>query len=114
MKTEIYFVCARDRERERETERLIGRQLLYENISFKKILTIQDQRTTLKQITDDESQRGYSHDYDHFSYDLNGFDGVQVKAKRIDAVRKYCNDDFEKYYKTISDHIPVVMNIELK
>ena len=83
-------------------------------VGSKKIITVQDQRTTLKQITDDESQRGYSHDYDHFSYDLNGFEGVKVKAKRIDAVRKYCNDDFEQYYKTVSDHIPVIMNIELK
>ena len=83
-------------------------------VGSKKIITVQDQRTTLKQITDDESQRGYSHDYYHFSYDLNGFEGVKVKAKRIDAVRKYCNDDFEQYYKTVSDHIPVIMNIELK
>lgn len=82
----------------------------------KRIITVQDQRTTLKQISEDESQRGYSHDYDHFSYDVNyqEVDGVKMKAKRIDAVRKYCGDDFEKYYKTVSDHIPVVLNIELK
>lgn len=83
-------------------------------VGNKRIKTVQDQRTTLKQITDDVSQRGYSHDYDHFSYDIEGFNGVKVTAKRIDAVRKYCADDFEQYYKTVSDHIPVVMNIELK
>lgn len=80
----------------------------------KRIKTVQDQRTTLKQIFEDEEQRGYSHDYDHFSYDLNGFEGVKVSAKRIDAVRKYCGDDFKQYFNTVSDHIPILMNIELK
>ena len=37
-----------------------------------------------------------------------------MKARRVDAVRKYCGDDFEKYLKTVSDHIPVMMEIELK
>lgn len=84
-------------------------------VGDKEIKTIQDRRTTLKrQKSDDEFQRGYSHDYDHFSYDVKQFDGVKISTKAIDAVRKYCNDDFEAYYKSVSDHIPVVMNIELK
>lgn len=85
------------------------------------IRTVQDEFTTLKAVDnkngiveEDEGSRGYSHDYDHFSYEEKQFEGVQMRVKRIDAVRKYCNDDFEEYLKTVSDHIPIMMDIELK
>ena len=87
----------------------------------RKIKTVQHEFTTLKAVdnandpnaTELES-RGYAHDYDHFSYEESQFEGVKMKARRVDAVRKYCGDDFEKYLKTVSDHIPVMMEIELK
>lgn len=86
----------------------------------RRIKTVQDQLTTLKAQYDgdmgkaDFEGRGYSHDYDHFSYEESQFEGVSMKVKRIDAVRKYCDDDFEKYLKTVSDHIPIMMEIELR
>ena len=49
------------------------------------------------------------------------FDDVKISYRRLtEAVTKYCkvnnNDDyqsdFEKYYKTVSDHIPIEMNVE--
>lgn len=87
----------------------------------RRIKTVQHEYTTLKSVdsgTDNNSlgleSRGYAHDYDHISYEESQFEGVKMKAKRVDAVRKYCGDDFERYLKTVSDHIPVMMEIELK
>lgn len=86
----------------------------------RKIKTVQYEFTTLKAIeekkqkTSDLGFRGYAHDYDHFSYEEKQFENVKVSARRIDAVRDYCNDDFETYLKTVSDHIPILMEIEFK
>lgn len=86
----------------------------------RKIKTVQYEFTTLKSFDKDGQMspgvegRGYAHDYDHFSFEERQFEGVKMKVKRVDAVRKYCAYDFEKYLKTVSDHIPVMMEIELK
>lgn len=87
----------------------------------RRIKTVQHEYTTLKAVdsgnhnnSSDFEPRGYAHDYDHISYEESQFEGVKMKAKRVDAVRKYCGDDFERYLKTVSDHIPVMMEIELK
>lgn len=87
----------------------------------RRIKTVQHEFTTLKAVDNandsgimELESRGYAHDYDHFSYEESQFEGVRMKARRVDAVRKYCGDDFEKYLKTVSDHIPVMMEIELK
>jgi len=86
----------------------------------RRIKTVQDQFTTLKskdregQINPGFEGRGYVHDYDHFSFEEKQFDGVTMKVHRIDAVRKYCSDDFEQYLNKVSDHIPIMMEIELK
>lgn len=82
------------------------------------VKTVQDQLTTLKRKDDsdlgDYSERGYASNYDHFSYDENAIGYViNGQPKRIDAVRKYCSDDFDKYFKTISDHIPIVMELKI-
>jgi len=83
----------------------------------RKVKTVQYEFTTLRTSSDDSDgieSRGYAHDYDHFSYEESQFEGVKMNVKRVDAVRKYCGDDFEKYLKTVSDHIPVLMEIDLK
>ncbi len=83
------------------------------------IKTVQDQLTTLRtkydgEYDDEKKIRGYSHDYDHFSYEEKQFEGIGIRARRIDAVRKYCGDDFAEYRSKVSDHIPIMMNIEFK
>ena len=81
------------------------------------VLTVQDQLTTLKDITRNtdrtKDSQGYSNNYDHFTYspELSEFQSVSYEV--IDAVEKYCGGDFEYYYKKISDHLPIVMNIEI-
>ena len=85
------------------------------------ILTVQDELTTLKNpavdemMPDDNPQRGYSQNYDHFSFDINVFDAERIgyRYKRIDAVREYCNDDFEMYRAEISDHLPICLEITM-
>ena len=88
-------------------------------VGMQKLITIQDELTTLKSRTtdelsaDDNPSRGYSQNYDHFSFDLDRFekDGIKYNGKRIDAVRKYYNDDFEIYRMEISDHIPISLEV---
>lgn len=80
------------------------------------VKTVQDQLTTLKKKDDSEeyADRGYASSYDHFSYDESAMGHViKGKPRRIDAVRKYCGDDFEEYFKTISDHIPILMELQI-
>lgn len=99
-----------------------------------RIITVQDQLTTLKASSDErpdesvipnseeteitkthDNDRGYAHNYDHFSYDEDTiFKNIRVYAKRIDAVRKYCNDDFSKYRQQVSDHIPIKLTIDFR
>lgn len=91
------------------------------------IKTVQDQLTTLKSKQDELGQEGfetsgYSFNYDHFSYEEAKFEGVNIRIRRItDAVTHYClpsngdySSDFEKYYKTVSDHIPIMMEIDVR
>lgn len=98
-----------------------------EKYNGRAIKTVQDQLTTLKaKMTENNEENfdtsGYSFNYDHFSYEEAKFQGVKVQVRRItDAVTKYCkladNDyssAFEKYYKTVSDHIPIMMEIDIR
>lgn len=89
-----------------------------------RLTTLQDQLTTLKRIDElqsgceyvgDQEQklRGYSNNYDHMTIDENRFKGTGVRVRRIDTVRKYSNDDFDKHRREISDHIPICMDIDL-
>lgn len=83
------------------------------------VKTTQDQLTTLKlknEGSTDEvfADRGYASNYDHFSYDEEAIGHVVKKEpRRIDAVRTYCGDDFEEYFKKVSDHIPIVMELQI-
>ena len=83
----------------------------------KKVITIQDQLTTLKSKIDEDSKeenRGFANNYDHFSYDTIRFSEVYVKGKKVDSVRKYLNDDFKLHRKEISDHVPIVMDFDVR
>lgn len=88
-----------------------------------KIKTVQDEKTTLKRRFDNDDQdadasayagEGYANNYDHFSYDFDRFSRIQIDVKRIDAVATYCGGNFETYFKTVSDHVPIVMEMSLK
>lgn len=88
-----------------------------------RIRTVQDQLTTLKnknnndedeESTDVSKTNRYAHNYDHFSYeDSERYKELNIQCKRIDAVRKYSNDDADKYIKEVSDHLPILLSIEI-
>lgn len=93
----------------------------------REIRTVQDQLTTLKSKADESGKEefdtaGYSYSYDHFSYEDKSFHGMKPEVKPVTAaVSEYCRvdggeyrSDFEKYHKTVSDHIPIMMDIELR
>ena len=80
------------------------------------VITIQEQLTTLRNNSNPTSQgilSNYANNYDHFTYspETSPFKGVSCYA--VDAVSKYCCGDFEYYRKNISDHVPIIMEIDL-
>lgn len=79
--------------------------------SIKQIITVQSELTTLKKSPEEESD--YANNFDHFTYDQKRYEGTMVRISRIDAVRKYCNGDIEKYRKEVSDHVPILIELEL-
>ena len=82
----------------------------YDNME---IQTIQDELTSLKREKSDDGSF-YVSNFDHFSFDYNEFKKLQKVWKRVDCVQKYYNGDNEKYFDEVSDHVPVMMKIELR
>ena len=91
-----------------------------DTIRSKKIITtIQKELSTLKKKQEDDSQdvddnNIFANNYDHFTYDASSFRDVVVTCQRINTVDKYCDGDKEKHIKDISDHLPVMMNIDIR
>lgn len=92
--------------------------ILKDGINEKRIITVQDQLTTLKQPQKDNSdmsERGYASNYDHFSYDEIRLGAINPRYCRVNVVGKksygrYFND-FDTYRKEISDHIPIIIKL---
>ena len=92
----------------------------YEDGKIKqRVETVQHELTTLKssevdEVSDDDNpERGYSQNYDHFTIDtqyLNDM-GIDYRYSRVDVVRDYCEDNFVLYREKVSDHIPIVIEI---
>lgn len=84
---------------------------------IKRLITIQDKLTTLKTTKAEELEPGesfWANNYDHFTYDMDRFSSLSVTAERINTVKNYCKEDYELHRKTVSDHVPVVLNLNLK
>jgi len=79
----------------------------------KRIKTIQSELSTLKK-PDEKADEHFANNYDHFSYDECRYSGLEIKSYRIDTVQKYCDGDYEKHLKSVSDHVPVAMEVELR
>lgn len=84
------------------------------------VLTVQDQLTTLKKPNPNsglETARGegeeYANNFDHFTYSPERSKFVKVSYQTVDAVQKYCGGDFAYYRENISDHLPIVMTVEI-
>ena len=79
------------------------------------IYTVQKELTSL-------SPTAYTNNFDHFSYDGRTRAAIiKGEAKRIDAVRKYAGtgtgteeEKFADYHDKVSDHVPIVIEIDFK
>lgn len=82
------------------------------------IMTVQDQLSTLKSENCGDTSlcdvdKGYANNYDHFTYSPEWSPFVNVSFRTIDAVEKYCGGDYLYYRQNISDHLPIVMTVEI-
>ncbi len=90
---------------------------------IQRISTIQDALTSLRKSKPESDKdkvelfvdrQYYANNYDHFSVDKERFAGIYARSHRIDSVRKYTGKDIELHRKTISDHVPIYLNINLR
>jgi endonuclease/exonuclease/phosphatase family metal-dependent hydrolase len=70
--------------------------------------TVQEKETTIS-----KENAYYVSDYDHFSYDEEGFAATEIIYDRIDSVSKYLNNDFKKHWEDVSDHVPIRIELNL-
>jgi endonuclease/exonuclease/phosphatase family metal-dependent hydrolase len=82
---------------------------LSETGDYPSIKTAMDDMTHISRNGEDRYE--YNSSLDHFSYNDSKYSGLCQRFWRIDAVSKYFQGDFEKYVKTISDHVPIVIEI---
>lgn len=86
----------------------------------REIITIQDKPTTLNRTQKEDGtyiSTGYTeNDYDHFSLTRELEEKVVKNADRVDAVNIYYDGDdgFEVYRKQVSDHVPIMLDIDLR
>jgi hypothetical protein len=70
--------------------------------------TVQSELSTVNKNADN-----YASNYDHFTYDDHTKDRVvQGAAHRIEAVKRA--GSFKNYKEKISDHVPVMLEIDFK
>ena len=85
---------------------------------IKRLITVQDKLTTLKaNNAGSQDNYGFSYwanNYDHFTYDMDRFSSISAVSSRINTVKDYCNDDYELHRKTVSDHVPIALKLNLK
>ena len=93
--------------------------MLYDGHSVKEIITVQEDLTTLKKNPPDGSQSVditnptcWANNYDHFTYDKRLFEGVLIRASRVNSL-DYCAD-YNEHRKVISDHVPIRLEIDLR
>ena len=82
-----------------------------------RVVTLQGELTTLNRIKSEdgtESADGYANNYDHISCSERVLSTAHITSHKVDAVEKYTSNNFDKYLKEVSDHVPILMDIDLK
>ena len=81
------------------------------------IVTEQDQKTTLKQNQDLEflyDEERFANNYDHFTFDNSIREKCAIlQCRRVDG-HKYIDNDFLRYKNEISDHMPILIEIDIR
>ncbi len=96
-------------------------------VDDKCIITKQKKPTSLKNMERyienanyyDNNSNWLTFDYDHFSADKTVLDDIVVSVDRIEAVKELYHEhskiqNYYDYYNEISDHLPIVMEIDFK
>ena len=87
---------------------------IYDGKNEKKVIrTIQKEKTTIRREIR-EGEDPFANNYDHFTIDENRFRDTNYDSRRINAVERYCGGDYEKYKKDVSDHVPIMMELNIK
>ncbi len=85
-----------------------------EGKSEKIIVTVQKDLTTLKKdLTHIDLSGAYKNNFDHFTYDEKRYIEVKCWALRSPEDPELYNGDYEKYNKKVSNHLMIIMDLEL-
>ena len=113
-----------------EYPKLMCNEIKLENMT---LVTVQHKKTSLKTPPSAENnpkklqefkekiktlEDCYAHNYDHFSYAKEKFEGVNVSYDRVESLKNHTKsaehfDKLQEHRKTISDHVPIYFDIEL-
>ena len=81
-----------------------------------RVKTVLDEPTTLRSSKpEDKNTWGYRNNFDHFTFSEKdiGWKGGRCTYNRIDAVEKYFNNRFDIYHRDISDHVPILLELDI-
>lgn len=80
----------------------------------KSIETKQAELTTISTAQDERVI--YANNYDHFTFDTVEFKRIDSEPKigRVDAVIKYLNSSKSEYKVSVSDHVPIYMDLDFR
>lgn len=89
-----------------------GKMITDDNNAYCTIYTVQNELSTLKKDED-----GLANNYDHFSFDVRvKRQIVPNSARTINAIEQYPkgeNSKYDTYRKEVSDHLPIVIEIDI-
>lgn len=70
-------------------------------------------QTVLMECTHiNDPKQGYNTSLDHFSFNPSKYCEQIINVSRVDAVSKYMDGKFEVYINAISDHVPIIIELE--
>ena len=82
------------------------------------IVTVQHELSTLKQVSQSQSEEdnGFANNYDHFTFNekIQTARDVELHWERIDSVNNYWGNSFGMHRKEFSDHVPIKLTGEFK
>jgi endonuclease/exonuclease/phosphatase family metal-dependent hydrolase len=89
-------------------------RMLAEMPQKKNVTVIQKEETTIWPSNERTNVPGhFVRDYDHVSFDSQRFVGISTEIHRVNTVQCYYGGDFDTHFKELSDHVPIVFQIEL-
>lgn len=115
-----YNICLNKGNRaEFKIERITQTNYTGKNRSY---ITVQEKPTSLRVANEQQTiEECYANNFDHFTYE----DDLEARLRisdinRVDALEKYFNSEktpsekLSSYREKVSDHVPIIMNFDLK